>query len=133
MSKSFAGSVPARPAKPAGFRAALVRRLCTAYHNCVLHPVAGVLWFLGLEAAGDRVHGEPKPRWMTVLLDGPEAPRIDPVPVIHPPAAPHLHVYQGRLLAATVFAADPAAAYHTALALVVSASRTRPWESDRVL
>ena len=25
-------------------------------HNCLVHPVAGLLWFLGLDAAGDAVH-----------------------------------------------------------------------------
>lgn len=26
------------------------------FHNVVVHPVAGVLWFVGLTAAGDWVH-----------------------------------------------------------------------------
>ena len=25
-------------------------------HNCLVHPVAGLLWFFGLDAAGDAVH-----------------------------------------------------------------------------
>jgi len=114
---------------------ALVRRFRNAFHNCVLHPVAGLLWFLGFQAAGDRVHGEPKPRWWLVLLDGPESPQVKPHEP--PPASPYhpqqLLVHAGRLTAAAVFAADHAEAYRTALALVVSAGRTRAWQPDRVL
>jgi len=25
-------------------------------HNCIAHPIAGVLWFFGLDVAGDYVH-----------------------------------------------------------------------------
>lgn len=35
---------------------ALVRRLRHARHNLIAHPVAGVLWLVGLQAAGDWVH-----------------------------------------------------------------------------
>jgi hypothetical protein len=31
-------------------------RISNAIHNCVLHPVAGVLWLLGSERMGDFIH-----------------------------------------------------------------------------
>lgn len=36
-------------------------RISFLLHNLVMHPVAGFLWFIGLEGAGDFVHsfGEP--------------------------------------------------------------------------
>lgn len=33
-----------------------MRSLAMLAHNCIAHPVAGVLWFVGLRQAGDHVH-----------------------------------------------------------------------------
>jgi hypothetical protein len=30
-----------------------------AFHNIVIHPICGVLWFLGAARLADRLHGEP--------------------------------------------------------------------------
>jgi len=114
----------------------LLRRLRTLYHNCVLHPIAGLLWFVGLQAAGDRVHGEPKPRWWIVEFeaDGPRlmaAAELPPRPAHARPAAgdaftpweqaaEHLHVEAGQVAGAHVYAADEAGAYRAALNLVLA-------------
>lgn len=37
----------------------MMRRLRNAWHNIVIHPVAGVLWLFGCSEWGDWVHGEP--------------------------------------------------------------------------
>ncbi len=42
MNRSFAGTVR--------------HRLAMVRHNLIAHPVAGVLWLLGFEKAGDWVH-----------------------------------------------------------------------------
>jgi hypothetical protein len=34
-----------------------MQRLKNAWHNIVIHPVAGVLWLFGFETWGDWVHG----------------------------------------------------------------------------
>jgi hypothetical protein len=32
-------------------------RLAFALHNIVIHPICGVLWFVGARRAGDWLHG----------------------------------------------------------------------------
>lgn len=98
----------------------LTRRLRTAYHNCVLHPLAGLLWFLGLQAAGDWVHGEPKPRWWVVSFE-PGGPSLLCLPGIKAAGtADHLQTLAGEPLGATVRAVDEAGAYRAALNLVLA-------------
>lgn len=46
--------VPTRDGRP--FWATVRYRLRMLRHNLVAHPVAGVLWAFGFEAAGDYVH-----------------------------------------------------------------------------
>lgn len=36
----------------------LQRRLAMAWHNCVLHPIAGLCWLVGADRLGDRIHGD---------------------------------------------------------------------------
>lgn len=33
------------------------RRLLHAWHNIVIHPLAGLCWLFGFEDAGDAIHG----------------------------------------------------------------------------
>jgi hypothetical protein len=33
-----------------------VKRLAFLLHNLIGHPIAGVLWFLGFERAGNAIH-----------------------------------------------------------------------------
>lgn len=96
----------------------LLRRLRTAYHNCVLHPIAGLLWFAGLQAAGDWVHGEPKPRWWAVELS-PDGPQLVPY-YTTANAVDRLQAVAGRPAVAYVHAADEATAYRSALRLVLA-------------
>jgi hypothetical protein len=38
------------------------RTLMMLVHNCVAHPVAGVLWLVGADALGDWLHDVTVPR-----------------------------------------------------------------------
>lgn len=36
-------------------------RVRTFWHNCIVHPVAGLCWILGADRLGDRIHGDAGP------------------------------------------------------------------------
>lgn len=50
-------------------------RFSNAWHNIVLHPLAGLCWLLGFKTWGDRLHGEDKPHWWMVEFEW-DGPRI---------------------------------------------------------
>lgn len=35
-----------------------MERLRNAWHNIVIHPLAGVCWLIGWQSAGDWLHGD---------------------------------------------------------------------------
>lgn len=41
-----------------------MRRLANAWHNIVIHPVAGVCWLFGFERWGDWLHNSGQPGGM---------------------------------------------------------------------
>jgi len=47
---------------------AMMQRLRNAWHNIVIHPLAGACWLFGLEALGDWIHGDYEP---VELVGGP--------------------------------------------------------------
>ncbi len=113
----------------------LKRRLKNAWHNRCLHPVAGICWLFGFKEAGDRIHGEEKPRWWIIAFteDGPRPLSRADLPTRPADARPdggdpftpweqtepHLHTDDhGRMVGAHVWAYNLEDAYRRALALV---------------
>lgn len=122
------------------YKAARTRRARNAWHNIVLHPIAGGLWLAGCKEWGDYVHGEEKPRWWMIEFaeDGPRVVGVNEIPprpdFARPDggdpftpweqAADHLH-YAGDnpssfAVGAHVYAANAEEAYRKALHLLAS-------------
>lgn len=100
----------------------LRRRMKMAWHNCVLHPTAGVFWFCGYQDIGDWLHGEPKHRWWFVRLSPDDAPVAAPetatISDLDPAGGePGLVRINGRRIGAHVWAKDEAEAFQGALAI----------------
>lgn len=111
------------------------RRLSNAWHNIVLHPIAGVCWFVGLTRLGDWLHGEEKPHWWIMRFDNgfvrflaecelaerPDfaAPAGDDPFTPWEQTADHLHVHRDEVLGAHVYAANKEEAYLKALELLI--------------
>lgn len=52
-----------------------MNRLRNAWHNIVIHPIAGVLWLFGCQRCGDWVHGA-GPAFVRVKLNAAQREKI---------------------------------------------------------